>query len=76
MRLTFIGKDSGSQVGECPALYATDRGTYIVQGWKVDDPAALADTRDVATDETFVEVPASVLEHYVRIRDGLETAVS
>lgn len=68
MRLRYIGKDAGSQVKECPALYATDRGTYVVQGWRVDDPQALADTRDVALDETFVEVPASVLEHYVRER--------
>lgn len=65
MRLRYIGKDRSSQIKECPALYATDRGTYVVQGWRVDDPQALADTRDVAPNETFVEVPASVLDHYV-----------
>lgn len=32
MRLTFLGK-GGSSDGDCPTLYATDRGTYLVQGW-------------------------------------------
>jgi hypothetical protein len=69
MRLMFIGKDAGSQVGECPALYETDRGTYLVQGWVVNDPAALADVRDLGANETVVEIPESVLEHYLRLRE-------
>jgi len=39
MKLTFLG--SSSQDGSCPSLYATDRGTFVVQGWKVLDPEAL-----------------------------------
>jgi hypothetical protein len=40
MRLTFLGKDS--QGGQSPTLYATDRDTYVVQGWRVpSDPAAV-----------------------------------
>jgi hypothetical protein len=48
-------------VGACPALYATDRGTYVIQGKVVTDPAALADLRDLAIDETAFEVPPAVL---------------
>lgn len=59
MRLRFLGTDS--QVGQCPTLYATDRGTYVVQGWKVTDPEALADLRDVLEGETFVEIPKELL---------------
>ncbi|MFF0500415.1 hypothetical protein ACFYU5_28735 [Nocardia aobensis] len=33
MNLKFLGK-GGSDSGGCPSLYATDRGTYIVQGWE------------------------------------------
>jgi hypothetical protein len=33
MQLTFLGK--ATQGGGSPTLYATDRGTYVVQGWKV-----------------------------------------
>jgi hypothetical protein len=59
MRLRFLGTDS--QEGQCPTLYATDRDTYVVQGWKVTDPAALADLRDVLDGETFVEIPKELL---------------
>jgi hypothetical protein len=59
MRLRFLGTDS--QVGQCPTLYATERGTYVVQGWKVTDPEALADLRDVLEGETFVEIPKELL---------------
>jgi hypothetical protein len=62
MRLQFLGKDPSSGGGGCPALYATDRGSYVVQGRKVTDPVALADLRDLATDETAVEVPLEVLQ--------------
>ncbi len=35
MQLTFLGK--ATQGGGSPTLFATDRGTYVVQGWKVAD---------------------------------------
>jgi hypothetical protein len=34
MRLKFLGK--ATQGGGSPTLFATDRSTYVVQGWKVD----------------------------------------
>lgn len=34
MRLTFLGKET--QGGGSPTLFATDRDTYVVQGWKVE----------------------------------------
>jgi hypothetical protein len=33
MQLTFLGKET--QGGDSPTLYATDRDTYVVQGWTV-----------------------------------------
>ena len=59
MRLTFIGTNSSG--GNCPAVYATDRGTVVVQGWKVEDRDALADLRDLADNETAVEIPRELL---------------
>lgn len=59
MKLTFLG--STSQEGQCPTLYATDRDTFVVQGWTVTDPEALRDLRDVLPGETFVEVPKALL---------------
>ncbi|MGH4019914.1 MAG: hypothetical protein ACRDT0_11880 [Pseudonocardiaceae bacterium] len=61
MRMRYLGKTAGSDYGGCEALYATDRGTFGVQGKRVTDPEALAEVRDLAEDETVVEVPADVL---------------
>jgi len=43
MKLTFLGKDSTPN--DSPTLYATDRDTYLVQGYTVTDPEALAQMR-------------------------------
>jgi len=68
MRLRFLG--AGTQRGGCPSLYATDRGTYVVQGWTVTDPEALADLRDVLEGESFVEIPKKVLDFATNDRPG------
>jgi hypothetical protein len=57
MRLTKL---SGCSGGTCPAVFETDRGTYVVQGSIVTDPEALA-TMELPAHETAVEVPASLL---------------
>jgi hypothetical protein len=59
MRLRYLGKDSGKT--GCPTLYATDRGTYVVQGWRLTDPEAIADLVDVRENEYYVEIPRALL---------------
>ncbi|WP_371779144.1 hypothetical protein [Streptosporangium subroseum] len=61
MRIHLLGKDS--KAGSCPALYETDRDTYVVQGYLVTDPEALASLVDVLPGETFVEIPKSILRY-------------
>ena len=51
MRLMFLGKET--QGGGSPSLYATDRDTYLVQGWKVS-----GEPFDV------VEIPGTLLRHF------------
>jgi hypothetical protein len=58
MKLTLLGTDSKS--GQSPTLYATDRGTVVVQGWRVTDSDAL-DALDLPEHETAVEVPLRLL---------------
>lgn len=53
MKLTFLGKDSTPN--DSPTLYATDRDTYLVQGYLVTDPEALAQMR-IPEGETVVEM--------------------
>jgi hypothetical protein len=71
MRLRFLGKNSVP--GDSPTLYATDRDTYVVQGWKVIDPEILAKL-DPPNDETCVEVPAALFVHLAK--DGLHGTIA
>jgi hypothetical protein len=57
MKLTKLAGCSG---GTCPAVYGTDRGTYVVQGARVTDAEALA-ALELPEHETLVEVPAELL---------------
>jgi hypothetical protein len=57
MQLTKLAGCTG---GTCPTVYATDRGTYVVQGAIVTDPDALA-AMSLPEHEAAVEVPASLL---------------
>jgi hypothetical protein len=66
MRAWFLGKDPNSQVDNSPTLFATDRTTYIAQGWKVTDPEALADIGPVPDHEALIEIPEDVLKFYAR----------
>ncbi len=59
MRLRLLGTDNGHT--GCPALYATDPGTYVVQGKLVTDQAAIADLVAVRDDEFYVEIPTALL---------------
>ncbi|WP_412540940.1 hypothetical protein R8Z50_35055 [Longispora sp. K20-0274] len=61
MHLTFVGKDPDSNPGGSPTVYRTDRGSWIVQGWIVTDPEALA-LMDVPEGETSVEIPDRMLQ--------------
>jgi len=60
MELRFLGKVTES--GNSPTLYATDRDTYVIQGWVVDDPETL--TRlSLPEGETAVIVPKELMTY-------------
>jgi hypothetical protein len=59
MQIRLLGTSSGHT--GCPALYETDRGTYVVQGKLVTDEAAIASLVDVRDDEFYVEIPRNLL---------------
>lgn len=70
MHLTFLGKES--KPNQSPTLFATDRDSYVVQGWIVTDPGLLA-MFSMPDDETIVEVPATLMAHLAK--DGLSGEV-
>jgi len=63
MRLMFIGKDPESNPTGSPTVYRTDRETWVVQGWTVTDPAALAQM-DIPGEETAVEIPDRMIAFF------------
>jgi hypothetical protein len=63
VKLIFRGTNSSS--GSCPSVYETDRGTLVIQGWRVTDSEALdalAD-RGLPPHETAVEIPLELLAY-------------
>lgn len=71
MEIRFLGKETDH--GDSPTLYATDRDTYLVQGWKVTDSDILAKL-DVPESETVVEIYARLITHLAK--DGLSGVVT
>lgn len=66
MKIRFLGKST--ERADSPTLYATDRATYLIQGWKVADPDLLAGL-DSPERETLVEIYARLMNHLTK--DGL-----
>jgi hypothetical protein len=71
MQLTFLGKDS--EGGDSPTLYATDRDSYIVQGYVVTDHELL-EKLDPPEGQTAVEVYARLFRHLAN--DGVAGTVT
>jgi hypothetical protein len=63
MELTFVAKDPDSVPDGSPALYRTDRESWIVQGWAVTDPGALA-ALNLPEGETCVEIPDRLIPYF------------
>jgi hypothetical protein len=63
MKLTFVSKDPESNPTGSPTLYRTDRGSWVVQGWVVTDPDALA-SMDIPGGETCVEIPDRMIQFF------------
>ncbi|MEU0265173.1 hypothetical protein [Nocardioides sp. NPDC006303] len=63
MQLTFIGKDPESNPTGSPTIYRTETGSWVVQGWVVDDTDALAQM-NIPEGETCVEIPDRMLQFF------------
>ncbi|GAA2055311.1 hypothetical protein GCM10009800_50610 [Nocardiopsis rhodophaea] len=51
--------DGTCRNGTCPTIYATDRGTYVVQGYVVRQ-GELAGQLNIPEGESAVEIPAEL----------------
>ncbi|MFC8715807.1 hypothetical protein [Kitasatospora sp. NPDC057198] len=60
MKLRMLGTTSSD--GKCPTLYEVEEtGDIVVQGYRLTDPEALDQLKDVLPGETFVVVPRALL---------------
>lgn len=73
MKVRYLG--STSDEGNCPTVYETDRGTFLVQGDRVTDPEALTELRGhgngIPEHETVVEIPKG-LARFLRQKEDRE----
>ena len=60
MELRKLGSD-GCSGKSCPAVYQTDRGSLVVQGYRVTDPVGIS----IPDNETIVEIPSDLLKKLV-----------
>ena len=65
MRLTLVGTDPTSNPTGSPAVYRTDRQSWVVQGWVVTDQDALAQM-NIPDGETAVEIPDRIVHFFSR----------
>lgn len=65
MELTLVAGDPESNPKNSPTLYKTDRGSWVVQGWVVSDPDALA-RLDLPEGETAVEIPDRMIPFFTQ----------
>lgn len=65
MQLTFVAKDPESNPTGSPTLYRTDRGSWVVQGWTISDPAVLAQM-GIPPGEGCVEIPDRMLPFFTQ----------
>ncbi len=59
MQLTYLFKWLGSGGENCPAVYATDSGDLVIQGWNDVDNSQLVNRAD---NEAGVRIPYEMAE--------------
>lgn len=66
MELELLWQMPDCNGGDCPAIYRTKDGDYVVQGWEIDDETR-GNLHNLGVDESAVRVPAAVID---MIRSG------
>lgn len=67
MALHYLGKDPESGENRSPTVYYDDeRGTYLLQSWKVTDPQRL-NQLNVPEHETVIEFPPRMMQFFPEV---------
>jgi hypothetical protein len=70
MALHLLGVDPDSPSGGSPTLYYDDvDDTYVIQGWKITDSAALAQL-DLPEHETVIRFPRRMMRFFPEVQSA------
>ena len=70
MTLRMLGKDPDSPNNGSPTLYYDDQDdTYVIQGWRVTDPTALAQMQ-IPDHETVIRLPRRMMQFFPEVNGG------
>lgn len=61
MQLTYLFKWDGSGGGNCPAVYDTDSGDLVIQGYNLADDET-DQLKNLADNESGVRIPSGLAE--------------
>jgi hypothetical protein len=56
MAMRFLGRDPESEHGSSPTIW-DDGDSYVIQGWRIDQPDVLTEIGEVPAHETVVRIP-------------------
>ena len=72
MTLRFLGVAPDSPVNGSPTVW-DDGDTYVMQGWKITDPAVLAQLGNIPEHETVIRFPKRMMQFFEEVSGGDRT---
>lgn len=66
--MKFLGKDPCEE-DECPKVW-DDGDSYVIQGWRITDPAVLAEVGEIPAHETVLRIPKRLMQFFPEANDG------
>ena len=66
MALRFLGKDPDSGHLQSPTVW-DDGDCYVIQGWRITNPAELAEIGEIPAHETVVRIPKRMMQFFPEV---------
>ena len=68
MALRFLGIDPNTDGVNCPTVWLDEStGDYVLQGWRVTDPATLAEIGEIPEGETILRIPRRMTRFFLEV---------
>jgi hypothetical protein len=71
MALRFLGIDPNTDVDNCPTVWLDEAtGDYVLQGWRISEPATLAEIGPIPDNETVIRFPRRMAQFLLETNGG------